>query len=339
MTSSDLAILADLPALSAWDFGWFPLGLEPLILPDPGVPDDPPWTMPGPETTRAYEEVCGLILHADRDPDIAFDLADSESANELYWFRWITGHQVSFVLWRLMAQVLDAVPDGVVPPTGAFESLTHYVRGYCAMLLYTSSCSRDVYQRLIRPSMYLQHRGFSGAWAPDYHPVRHLFRGRLSRWSRGPDAAGLRSAVELYELTHAGVAAKLVPGGRSLLQRAVMHGHHPRDRQVLGVLYDNFFMTLRGPVAQRDVHAQLLRRLAAIARDVAANGLNPSPMADMDERSDELRSRPVLDCEAEFDEINFRVAATSTGLAPDFVDERLSAPRGLVPVGDYSKAR
>lgn len=254
MNADTLAVLRNPPSGDAWDFGGFPYGLEPLALPMPELGDES-----DPEPVSRLD-LCDRIRYP-----AAVEPADD--ADVLYWFRWITGHQVSFAVWRLMAQALRRTgPESAT-------ALARYVRGYCAMLLYTSSCPPELYHRLIRPSMRLQHRGFSGSWAPDFRPVRGLLRGRTGEV---PGTAELTMAVRFYEEVHVGIAAKLVPDGRSLLRQAVAD-RNTRDTRMLGLLYDNYFMTIRGPVARADVVAQLMRRLVAVAQDIAANGLYPSP--------------------------------------------------------------
>jgi hypothetical protein len=300
-------ILAELPARSDWYFGGFLYGLEPLTLPDPRVFDEPGHPGRAPQDwTTVRERILrpgGQIRQA----------TDDEAVTTLFWFRWKTGHQLSFALWRLMSQTLYDLQAGRLARQAALDSLTCYVRGYCAMLLYTSSCSRKIYQDLIRPSMYLQHPGFSGGWAPDYRPVRDVFRAK--KWvAESPELA---RAVDLYRDVHEGVAAKLVPGGRSLLQasgpaRRADEVSLP-DTRSLGVLYDNYFMTLRAPVSRPNVVSQLLRRLIAVSQDVSANGLYPSTVTGADDKPEELRADSVLACEAGFTGINLAVAGEAIG--------------------------
>jgi hypothetical protein len=311
-------ILAGLPPPSGWYFGGSGYGLEPLTLPHPDGSDDGPGD---PASRYDYGEACLRILQS----GASAETAGNTSANELFWFRWVTGHQVSFIIWRLMAQTLHEMRAGQLAQPAAVESLCDYVRGYCTMLLYTSSCTRDVYENLIRPSMYLQHRGFSGSWAPDYRPVRDVFHGRL----RADCGSGhLSRAVELCSAVHDGVAAKLVPSGSSLLQESVkgrrLADARLPDMQVRGALFDNYFLTLRGRVSLPDIVAQLLRRLVAISQDVAVNGLHPFA-AGAEDRPRELRSAAILDCEDGFAVNNFRVARCAVGLvAGDGCGVRLS---------------
>lgn len=312
---TDTLVLRELPTDLTWTFGGFPYGLEPLTLPHPGT-DTPADTVPGVDPVgeearqREYVAACGRLRQLG-PPGLRDDHLTRAGGDEVFWFRWLTGHQVSFVLWRLMAQLLDAVAERRVEPAAALAPLTHYVRGYCAMLLYAGSCPRAVYHRTIRPSMQLQHPSFSGGWAPDYRPVRDLFRGRRPQVTRAPGAAELIRAIALHEAVHAEVAARLVPDGRSLLRASEVRGlQNPR---LLGLLYDNYFLTLRAPVSRHDVVAQLLRRLLAVLQDLAARDLHPS-IAGADPGAELTRTPEVAACELDLAEICFQVAVSATRL-------------------------
>lgn len=257
-------VLADLPADGgAWTFGGIAYGLEPLTMPAPGTPD-----VPGPAApANAYAQACQLIPDAG-----AGAAAQLRGDDELYWFRWITGHQVSFIAWRLTAQLIADAESGRIAVPAALTGVCAHLRCYTAMLLYTGSCDQDVYREVIRPSMRLRHPSFSGAWAPDYWPIRDLLRGRRLPFTRSPGFTELRQTVSQQRLVHDGIAAKLVPDGRSLLRQSEAHA---LDLRLMYAIYDNYFLTLRGLVSRHDVIGQLLRRLVAVGQDVAANGLNP----------------------------------------------------------------
>jgi hypothetical protein len=261
-------VVTELPSGAGWQYGSFPYGLEPLTMPYPGAGYQPGSRLIAGEFAETSRRI--QTIHE-------YGLATGEvqpclEQDSLFWFRWITGHQVSFILWRMAANLLEDVALHRRSADSAVPALIHYVHGYSAMLLYTGSCPRADYHRVIRPSMQLRHPGFSGAWAPDYLPVRQLLRGRLGPLEASPLSAELGEAVELNQLVHEHVAAKLVPDGISLLRQA---GHTARrqDGRLLSLLYDNYFLTWRGPVSQPDVIAQLFRRLVAIMQDVKVNGL------------------------------------------------------------------
>jgi L-tyrosine peroxygenase len=265
-------VVTDVPAYESWDFGGHPYGLEPLTLPAPGS-----W-LPAAGGAAAAITVPARGGAADRAslveefgvPPRSAALPDD--ADQLYWFRWITGHQVCFILWQRIGRLMRAAGGGERDPAAAIAPLRHCVRGTCAMLQYTGSCPAGVYSTVIRPRMRLQHPAFSGSWAPDFWPVRDLLRGRSTAFAGVPGAEALAEAVELYRTVHEEVAERLVPDGRSLLRQAEVRSW---NLPVMRLMYDNFFLTMRAAVAEDAVSAQLLRRLVAIARDVEINGLHP----------------------------------------------------------------
>jgi L-tyrosine peroxygenase len=301
-----------------WTFGGFPYGIEPLVLPTAGAPD------------AAHDDAAPAADHADacRDLHALADRGVAEpgvepcaAAEELFWFRWITGHQVCFVVWRLIAQLLDDVNHGRRSPYDAIAPMCRYIDGYSAMLLYTGSCPPDVYGTVIRPSMRLRHRAFSGSWAPDYWPIGKLFRGRppAAMWSA--DGGELQDAITLLHMVHDGVAARLVADGRSLLRAASVRGPNHR---MAAMMYDSYFATVRGPVPRHEVVSQLLRRLVAIAQDVAANGLYAAD--DTGERPPELQAAEVVTCEHGLVEIMLEVARCAADLEAAALQPAQPAP-------------
>ena len=301
-----------------WDFGGFAYGLEPLILPPVGSLDTVCDDLACVVSIGAYAETCRRIQTLGETGVLRPEVQRCDVPEELFWFRWITGHQVCFVVWRLMAQLLADVKNGWRSPYQAVEPMCRLMDGYSAMLLYTGSCPRNLYGVLIRPSMRLRHRAFSGSWAPDYWPIRELFRGRQPSAMWSADAGELLDSIALLQLVHDGVAAKLVTDGKSLLRAASVR--RPRHRMA-GMIYDTYFMTVRAPVLRHDVVTQLLRRLVAIAQDIAANGLYASD--DRDERPPELQAAEVVKCENSLVEIMLAVARCACELAPAQVAEPL----------------
>lgn len=303
-------VLAELPSDTEWEFGGYAYGLEPLTLPHPAAPGavsrfaEPAW----PED--AYGDACRLIRLAGARTAARLPAAVT---GELYWFRWITGHQVSFVSWRLMAQLIADVASGRITTNTALPQLRRYVRAYSAMLLYTGSCPRDIYHDIIRPSMRLRHCSFSGSWAPDYGPVRDLLRARRLPFPPSPVLTDFLLAVKLHQTIHDGIAAKLVPDGRSLLRASGARG---LDVKLLHVIYDNYFFTQRAPVSRHQVVAQLLRRLMAITQDVAVNGLHAAggDAEHPDELPDELRTAEVTSYADEFTDILAETACCASRL-------------------------
>ena len=266
-------MLVRLPEPGRWIFGGHPYGVEPLAMPPVGALADDT-RAPGPhDLARAETLLRQLETDDGHDPVTLGRTGDVELA----WFRWITGHQVCFVLWRLLAQV---DPGGTAPPSANHvRTARTCLDAYSAMLLYTGSCTREVYLAHVRPTMARQHPSFSGTWAPDHHPVRHLLRGRGGLAHVGDVA----TALQENHRVHDAVAAWLVPDGSSLLQQARLGRVDP---ELARLLYDAYFVTVRRPVAGWDLAAQLLRRAVAVAADLAANPLYGA--------DDERAARPDL---------------------------------------------
>ncbi|WP_340556913.1 hypothetical protein [Streptomyces sp. GSL17-111] len=309
MTPGSAAALA-LPGTGSWDFSDYPYGLEPLTLPHPGEP----YATEGCVRHADVRQVCrALHTRAEEGLEITRPAAGF-TLERLFWFRWITGHQISFVIWRLLADALARLSAGEGDREELSAEITQHVRGYCGMLLYTGSCDRAVYNGTIRPSMYRLHSTFSGTWAPDYPAVRSLFRGRRVPPVAASQVEALVREVRLSSRIHLGVASKLVTGGRSLLQRSIADRDTVQPR-MWGAVFDCYFLTLRAPVSSPEVASQLLRRQKAVVMDLAANGLYPA--AGSDEVPKELRQPDVLACEEDLTESLFRIARLAAGLPLD----------------------
>lgn len=230
-----------------------------------------------PPTGHEYaEQSCATYdpEFADRDFP-AYDVFGScrVEARRLFWHRWIAGHQISFVLWRAMGDVVRRHLDDM-PTERELDVLASCVDGYSAMLLYSATVPREHYHAHTRVRMALQHPSFSGTWARDYWPIRRLFRGRFP-WQGDPSCAPLGEAVARNRRTHDHIADHLVPDGRSLLQKSAGCSGAGVSREKED-LYDNFFMTIRRPVSHADLVAQLDSRIAELAADLEHNGLYPN---------------------------------------------------------------
>jgi hypothetical protein len=232
------------------------------------------------------------------------------------------GHHISFVLWRLLAEALGAVASGEGDQEELARTITQYVRAYSGMMLYTGSSNREIYNGVIRPSMYRQHRTFSGTWALDYPPVRSLFHGRRLPPVAASESADLAREVKLAREMHFGVAAKLVVGGKSLLQAKIREQDETQPR-MWGPIFDAYFLTLRAPVSAQEIVAQLLRRQKAVAIDLATNGLYPLDTGGPGEVPEELRRSPVLECQRDLTHSLCRVVGLAAGLTLDRVNKEL----------------
>ncbi|QIS09870.1 hypothetical protein [Nocardia arthritidis] len=295
-----MKILADMrdPQVTEWNYGAYRYGLEPLYLPN------------SKECVERGRFGALMPKPCDLDAVRLAEPPDLDLLDEVFWFRWITGHQITFVLWQLTARILGR-------PTmdqETAEVLTFLAEGYSAILLYTSSCTRDSYERVIRPSMYRQHHGFSGSWAPDYMLVRSLYNGRALASEPRDTTERLHRAVRVNQLVHAAVAARLVPGSESLLRTSISE-IRLQPRSTLGVVYDQFFMTVREPVPDEEIISQLIRRLRAVLIDVWRNGLYPGGSESYEGLPPELRTPFISECEHRFDGIATGLALLAGGLA------------------------
>jgi hypothetical protein len=296
------ALSSKLPRSKEWEFGDHIYGLEPLALPARWLP----W---------GFEEDGQIaVLNAQLFPgDDPLGLNDAGAepglipindaeVDRLFWFRWITGHQTTFVLWQLLAATLDQAQNPDADQDVLARRARCLVRGYSLMLLYTSSPPQAMYERIIRGPMARQHPNLSGAWARDYADVRPLIRGRVSLGGQ-VEAAKLARECHLNQQVHEGIAARVVPSGVSLLlssgarHQGVQHMH----RDTLLWLYDGIFLTTRSPVSLDDVLGQVIRRIHAIYLDVRTNGLYPTSAPTDQHEPAELMSDDILNLKNSFD--------------------------------------
>lgn len=259
--------------LDAWDFGDYPYANMPLVLPDPGVRRD------GADLRGATDQL-ELLETATGDAGVPPD-----SAERLFWFRWIIGNQAATALWQILDDELELVLSGEVD--SAARNAEVLLDGYSVLLIYSGSLTTELYARLIRPAMGLQHRSFTGRWAQDYVPVMarlQTLRTTYRKRARPPSVDALIAASKRNHRTHMAIAAKLVPGQESLLRSN-------NDLASLGVatadtirLYDAFYSTCRELVPRAKVVEQLISRIRAARRDLRTNGLYPANWSSRHER-------------------------------------------------------
>lgn len=294
-----------------WSYGDLPYGLEPLYLPQP----DEPWPHE-PALRGDLAEAYAGLERAVRGEVVPTELATEDNLERLYWFRWITGHHISFVIWQLLAAELRGATSAGGRSAAASTAMTDCVRAYSSMLLYTGSCSKPIYNNVIRPSMFRLHHAFSGTWAPDYRAVRALLSGRKASTMEGPGAGSLRREVALSQQIHLGVAAKLVTDGRSLLQE-LTDKHKVAQRRARSAMFDCCFLTVRVPVPAEEVAVQLLRRFRAVAVDLRTNGMHPVIDGATDELPQELADPAVKECQAGLLDVTMRVSTWLTHAVMD----------------------
>jgi len=144
---------------------------------------------------------------------------------------------------------------------------------------YTGSCSKEYYQKYVRPFMGLAHKAFSGRWCLDYGHLPQLSR-RITTIPCTSDLLekqqSFKNACLMSQKAHVNVAKKLVPEGASLLKEAKHEGismeqvqpHHYR-------IYDFFFLVHRTRVSFTQFEQSMMRRIEAISDDLKACPLPP----------------------------------------------------------------
>lgn len=270
--------------------GGFAYGVEPLFLPFNALTRKPSRTSRNADQEHVPSNGQAVL----RPSPVAVDFPDaSDCVDQLIWFRWITGHQVTFVLWQLLerAMVQAAATNSPDEREAHYRHATDLVHGYSTMLLYCGSCTREDYHRLIRPSMARHHPGFSGAWARDYRGVRSLLRGSAAARRKASNPSLMRACL-MNGSIHQGIAQKLVPDAPSLLQEAAGDGGTLK-RGMLHFVFDTFFLTVRAELTAEEVLLQLVRRFQAIRRDVRVNGFDPPFVTSAHQWPDSLVSSEI----------------------------------------------
>ncbi|MET7568977.1 hypothetical protein ABZT04_10800 [Streptomyces sp. NPDC005492] len=197
--------------------------------------------------------------------------------------RWILGHQVAFMVWRLTADALIPLtaPTSAHGPSAVEEAARLYDLS-SALFVYTGSCSAERYEATVRADMRNCDPAFSGEWAADHAPLPGLLA--RVRSAHPPRVLGrLMDAVHTGHRVHRAMAERLVPHGASLLRTAGRpSGRGPTPDEISR--YDAFFRVERGPVCRSGFAVQLLRRTEWMLADLATHGLDGGgPQLPLDE--------------------------------------------------------
>ncbi len=266
----DLTLKGPIGAQAA--HGRRPSGRDLLVLPMPEEDFSECRPCPGPTCGRAAERIEGdlqTVADASRGctpqrfpPPVAPD--------DRIRYRWLVGHQLAFVVWRLLRQTLE---DALcVPDADMLDRAARLYDIYTLLLLYTGSCSAERYAATVRADMAAWHPALSGEWHRDHIRLPQLVR-KVRTGQTTQLSAPLTKAVKLNHAVHMGVAEKLVPDGQSLLQRAGKQaGEDPTDHE--RDLIDAYFQVRRRPVCWEGFVAQAVRRLAQVLCDIAHHGLH-----------------------------------------------------------------
>ena len=232
--------------LPAWGHTW--VDLPVLRLP-----------MPGAE----------LIPCADGCFQTPIAIRTPEDPVELAVHRWFLGHHGAFLVWKSLSDSLDRLIREPDPRLVRLAALGY--DAYSVMLAYSGSCSREVYEDVIRPMMMTFDPAFSGRWARDYEPLPALLR--RARTARGPVAAEPLSVASKANLVaHMEVMRRLVPDGPSLLREAGRAREETTDAE--RARFDEFFLVSRENVCVSRYHAHRAAILSAIGHDLEKRPLS-----------------------------------------------------------------
>jgi len=185
-------------------------------------------------------------------------------------YRWFLGHHGAFLVWKFLSDSLDRL---IREPDSQLVRLTALgYDAYSVMLAYSGSCSREVYEDVIRPMMVTFDPAFSGRWARDYEPLPGLLR--RARTALGPAAAApLSSASKANLVTHKEVMRRLVPAGPSLLRESGRTSMPTTEAE--RARFDEFFLVSRECVCVSRYQAHRTAILSAIGHDLAKHPLSP----------------------------------------------------------------
>ncbi|MDT7782527.1 MAG: L-tyrosine peroxygenase [Pseudonocardiales bacterium] len=219
-----------------------------------------------------------LIPCANGCYQIPIDIGTPEDPVDRAVHRWFLGHHGAFLVWRFLSASLDRL---IREPDSQLVRLTALgYDAYSVMLAYSGSCSREVYEDVIRPMMMAFDPAFSGRWARDYEQLPGLLR--RARTALGPVAAApVSTASKANLLAHMEVMRRLVPGGNSLLRESGRTRVPTTDAE--RARFDEFFLVSRENVCVSRYRAHRAAVLSAIGHDLAKHPLRP-------EYSDTLRT-------------------------------------------------
>jgi len=189
---------------------------------------------------------------------------EASSVTEIARFRWILGHHAAFLTWRTAYRALTAVLAREDEEAVRLAATAYDV--YSALLLYTGSCTADVYASAIRPAMAAADPAFSGRWASDYKPLPNLLQ-EIRRTQSSRRLAPLLRAVRTNQLVHMSVASRLVPDGVSLLREAGYDRRSPVTNRQRAV-FDEFFAVEHGPVSYAEMRHQIRGVFGAALSDL-----------------------------------------------------------------------
>lgn len=195
-----------------------------------------------------------------------------EEADDLARYRWWVGHQLAFCVWRMLSESLTSITRAERLPSSLVDAATVLYDAYSVLLLYTGSCSPEVYASTLRPAMAAAHPAFSGRWARDYEAIPPLMRVvRRTRPSAAVDR--LIAAAHVSQFVHRAVGKRLIPNSPSLLR---LHGHEPEQpvSDAERDLFDAFFLVTRNDMTRQAFDAGRNMLTVAVTTDLTERPLN-----------------------------------------------------------------
>jgi hypothetical protein len=241
-----------------------PTPIAVLRLPPPGARLTPCAGCPEDERLTRLLQEWSSGPRRDRAP------AGSEPSDAVLRHRWWLGHQLSFLTWRALAEILGEMLGSTACGEEHFRRAAALYDAYSVLLIYSGGCSAQQYDAVLRPAMRAADPAFSGTWAADHAPLARLLDEVKARY---PEAATgrLDRAVRTNRRVHVSVARRLVPGGGSLLSEAGPAAQEPAERQ--HALFDAFFRTERGAVCRSGLLTQYADRALDAVADLSGRGL------------------------------------------------------------------
>ena len=212
--------------------------------------------------------------------------------SEMFWFRWVTGHQTMLLFWHLLSKELLAINQTVnLIEIEAKVHLCKSIFASCSVVFgYTGSCPVHLYHSTIRPYMAAFHRCFSGKWSADYEPIPQLVNQIIK--TDYPDRLKisqqeLKQSFLQHQKSHYDVAKRLVPSNSSLLKDAKNIELELRSTEQRAILFDYFFLVKRVThESQQQLLQSLSRRIKAIILDISLNGIGDRSNFNQPERAE-----------------------------------------------------
>ncbi|NER23657.1 MAG: hypothetical protein F6J96_23730 [Symploca sp. SIO1C2] len=198
--------------------------------------------------------------------------------SDMFWFRWITGHQTMLVFWYVLSKELFAITNtsNMREIEQKLNLCTKILEGCSVIFEYTGSCPQAFYHSTIRPYMSLFHKGFSGNWSADYEPIPQLVNQIIKKHYtdslKTPQQAFKQSFLQ-HQKKHYGVAKRLVPSSASLLKEAKNTEIEVNPKEENNTLFDYFFLVKRVTTHSDSLLHSLSQRIKAIILDLKLNGI------------------------------------------------------------------